>query len=143
MVKPLFAFVVFVLSLASVQTTVAQDAQRVPDEYVGDWVCQTFTPGYNLVPPHADLSQPLTNSVTTPATVQILKFSVRADGTYSTPNATGRYSFNQATGAVTWIDGPHRTALTQTQLGKRDNGAPKMEFVTGKRRYGCFSTQRR
>jgi hypothetical protein len=91
MVKPLFAFVVFVLSLASVQTTVAQDAQRVPDEYVGDWVCQTFTPGYNLVPPHADLSQPLTNSVTTPATVQILKFSVRADGTYrhrTRPDAT-------------------------------------------------------
>jgi hypothetical protein len=143
MVKHLFACVVLVLSFAFVQTTRAQDAQPVPDEYVGDWVCQTFTPGYNIVPPHADLSQPQTNRATTPATVQILKFSVRADGTYSTPNATGRYSFNQATGAVTWIDGPHQSTLTQTQLGKCDNGAPKMEFLSGKRRYGCFSTRRR
>jgi hypothetical protein len=142
MVKNLFAFVL-VLSFAFVQTTWARDATAVPDEYVGDWVCQTFTPGYSIVPPHADRSQPQTNRVTTPATVQILKFSVRADGTYSTPNATGRYSFDQATRAVTWIDGPHRSTLTQTQLGKRDNGAPKMEFVASKRRYGCFSTQRR
>ena len=48
------ALVVLTLSCAFVQTTQAQDAERVPDEYVGDWVCQTFTPGYNIVPPHAD-----------------------------------------------------------------------------------------
>jgi hypothetical protein len=142
-VKHLFTLVVLALPFALEPIPRAHDATGVPGDYVGDWVCQTFTPGYNLVPPHADLSQPQTNRVTTPATVQILKFSVRADGTYSTPNATGRYSFDQATGAVTWLDGPHQSTLTQTKLGKRDNGAPKMEFVAGKRRYGCFSPQRR
>ena len=139
----LFSTVVLILPFACVPVASAQDAKSVPTEYVGDWVCQTFAPGYSIVPPHADLSQPQTNRITTPATVQILKFSVRADGTYSTANANGRYSFNQATGAVTWIDGPHHETMTQTQLGKRDNGAPKMEFISGKRRYGCFSTQRR
>jgi hypothetical protein len=131
-------FVALVLVTLSFTSVLLARAQGVPDEYSGDWVCQTFQPGYSIVPPNADLSQPQTNRVTTPATVQILKFSLRSDGTYSAPAATGRYEFDVATKTLTWLDGPHQSALTQTQLGRRDNGAPKMEFVSNKRRYGCF-----
>ena len=35
--------------------------------YTGDWVCQVFRPGYNIRPPSADASQPLTNHMTTPS----------------------------------------------------------------------------
>jgi hypothetical protein len=116
----------------------AQGATGVPTEYAGDWICQTFMPGYSIVPPHADLSQPQTNRATTPATVSILRFSVKTDGTYVAAAATGRYAFNAATKAITWVDGPHQSVLTQTQLGRRDNGAPKMEFLSNQRRYGCY-----
>ncbi len=39
----------------------------VAAEYTGDWVCQTVRSGYNLRPPSADASQPLTNHMTTPS----------------------------------------------------------------------------
>jgi hypothetical protein len=115
----------------------------VPEEYLGDWVCQTFTPGYNILPPHADTSQPQSGRITTPSTVQILKFALKTDGTYATANASGRFAFNAATKVISWLDGPHQGQFSDAQLGKRDNGAPKMEFVTNKRRYGCFNAQRR
>ena len=119
-------------------------AQRnLPEEYVGDWVCQTFTPGYNILPPHADTSQPNSGRITTPSTVQILKFAVRTDGTYATANANGRYAFNASTNQIAWLDGPHHSVYSDAQLGRRDNGAPKMEITVNKRRYGCFNAKRR
>jgi hypothetical protein len=68
----------------------------------------------------------------------ILKFSLRNNGTYSTANATGHYTFDPSTRAVTWLDGPHQNAFSETELGRRKDGAPSMGFVTNKRRYGCF-----
>ena len=130
--------IAFLLLTALATNADAQNPTGVPTEYAGDWICQTFMPGYSIVPPHADLSQPQTNRATTPATVTILKFSVRTDGTYVMAADTGRYAFDAATKAITWVDGPHQSALTQTQLGRRDNGAPKMEFLANKRRYGCY-----
>jgi hypothetical protein len=132
------AVIVLVLLLAFATSALAQGTTAVPAEYAGDWICQTFMPGYSIVPPHADLSQPQTNRATTPATVNILRFSVKTDGTYVVAAAAGRYAFNAATNAITWLDGPHQNVLTQTQLGRRDNGAPKMEFLSNKRRYGCY-----
>jgi hypothetical protein len=115
----------------------------LPEEYIGDWVCQTFTPGYNILPPHADTSQPQSGRITTPATVQILKFALKTDGTYATANANGRFAFNAATNVIAWLDGPHQSQFSDAQLGQRDNGAPKLEFLANKRRYGCFNTKRR
>jgi len=115
----------------------------LPVEYIGDWVCQTFTPGYNILPPHADTSQPQSGRITTPSTVQILKFALRADGTYATANSSGHYAFNGSTNAIAWVDGPHHAAYSDAQLGRRDNGAPKMEITANKRRYGCFNAKRR
>src|SRR5262249_37912617 len=114
-------------------TTSAGEAQ-----YTGDWVCQTFTPGYNIRPPSADASQPLTNHMTTPSTVAVLKLSLRTDGTYEAADAKGRYALDPVAKTVTWLDGPYRQALTKTQVGRRDNGAPTLAFVKDKRYYGCF-----
>jgi hypothetical protein len=121
----------------------AQGTTRgVPEPFVGDWVCQTATPGYNLLLPSSDPSQPLTNKATTPPMVVVQKFSLRADGTYETPNAVGHYSFDPAKSTLAWLDGPHK-AVTKTELGKRDDGAPKMGFVANGRYYGCFKPKAR
>jgi hypothetical protein len=90
--------------------------------------------------PHAaaDPSRPLTNKTTTPSTVVILKFSLSADGTYKTAAGRGHYTFDARTKALTWLDGPHEKRVTKTELGERENGAPKMGFTLNKRPYGCF-----
>ena len=49
-------------------TTQSATMRSVPEPYVGSWVCQTVTPGYNLLLPNSDPSQPLTNKATTPST---------------------------------------------------------------------------
>ena len=55
----------------------------------------------------------------------IMKFVLKADGTYEASNTKGHYSFDSATNAITWLDGPHQKVITKTQIGKRENGAPK------------------
>jgi hypothetical protein len=121
---------------------VAGRTSAVEVEYTGDWVCQTFRPGYNIRPPSADASQPLTNHMTTPSTVVVLKLSLRTDGTYVTVDGSGRYALDPAAKTITWLDGPYREALMKTQLGRRDNGAPTLAFVKDKRYYGCFKPER-
>src|SRR5215510_5895118 len=63
--------------------------------------------------------------MSTPSTVMIMKFVLKADGTYEASNTKGHYSFDSATNAITWLDGPHQKVITKTQIGKRENGAPK------------------
>ena len=120
-----------------------QRPKGVPEQYAGNWVCQTFMPGYNILLPNADMSQPMTNKASTPSTVVVLKFSLRRDGVYEASNKKGRYSFDPATKAITWLDGPHHKAITKTEIGKRENGAPKMGFVLNERYYGCFMSKPR
>ena len=136
----LFGAVVSVAPLTKAQKGDAENqrAKGVPEQYAGNWVCQTYMPGYNILLPNADMSQPQTNKTTTPSTVAVLKFSLRTDGVYEATNAKGHYSFDTATKAITWLDGPHQKSITKTQIGKRENGAPKMGFVLNKRYYGCF-----
>lgn len=109
----------------------------VPEQYAGRWICQSVAPGYNLRPPYADTSRPMTDKMTTPSTVAVIKFSLKTDGTYEAANAKGHYSFNPATKAITWLDGLHQKTFTKTQIGKRSNGAPKMGFTMLKRYWGC------
>jgi hypothetical protein len=120
----------------------ARTTNVVEAEYTGDWVCQTFRPGYNIRPPSADASQPLTNHMTTPSTVTVLKLTLRTDGTYMAADGSGRFALDPAARTITWLDGPYRGALTKTQVGHRDNGAPKLGFVKDKRYYGCFKPDR-
>jgi len=114
----------------------------VEAEYTGDWVCPTFRPGYNIRPPSADASQPLTNHMTTPSTVAVLKLTLRPDGTYVAAGGGGRFALDPAAKTITWLDGPYRDTVRKTQLGRRDNGAPKLGFVKDKRYYGCFKPER-
>jgi hypothetical protein len=118
-------------------------AGPVEAEYTGDWVCQAIRPGYNIRPPSADASQPLTNHMTTPSTVVVLKLTLRTDGTYVATDGRGRFALDPAAKTIAWLDGPYRDALRKTQLGRRDNGAPKLGFVKDKRYYGCFKPERR
>jgi len=129
--------------IASIASGAQETRRSVPEPFVGSWVCQTVTPGYNLLLPSSDPSQPLTNKATTPSTVIVQKFSLRTDGTYETPHASGRYSFDSAKNALAWLDGPLKETATQTQLGKRDDGAPKISFVQNRRYYGCFKPKPR
>jgi hypothetical protein len=135
----LFGVVVSIAPLVEAQKGVTENQRTkgVPEPYAGDWVCQTYQPGYNIVRPHADQSQPQTDKMSTPSTVVIRKFSLRTDGTYEASNTQGHYSFDSATKAITWLDGPHQKAI-KTQIGKRENGAPKIGFVLNERYYGCF-----
>jgi len=150
MVRRFFILVLFgaVVSSAPVvraqkRSSENQRAKGVPEQYAGNWVCQTYMPGYNILLPNADMSQPQTNKTSTPSTVAVLKFSLKTDGVYEASNAKGHYSFDPATKAITWLDGPHQKSITKTQIGKRDNGAPKMGFVLNKRYYGCFMSKPR
>jgi len=150
MVRRLFILVLFgsVVSIAPAikaqkGSAENQRAKGVPEQYAGNWVCQTYMPGYNILLPNADMSQPQTNKTTTPSTVAVLKLSLRTDGVYEASNAKGHYSFDPATKAITWLDGPHQKSVTKTQIGKRENGAPKMGFVLNKRYYGCFLSKPR
>src|SRR5262245_57174972 len=104
MLRQLFIMVLFgaVISMApeaKAQTRSADNPEPkgVPEQYAGNWVCQTFQPGYNILRPHADPSRPQTDKISTPSTVAVLKFSVKMDGTYETPSAKGHYSFNSVT----------------------------------------------
>jgi hypothetical protein len=117
--------------------------RSVPEPYVGNWVCQSIRPGYNLVLPSSDPSQPQTNRATTASTVVVQKFSLRADGTYQTANAAGHYSFDPATHTILWLDGPQKDTFTQTQLGKRDDGESKISLTLNRRYYGCFKPKSR
>jgi hypothetical protein len=145
MVRHFFMLVSFVamVSIAPVveaqnKGTENQPAKGVPEQYAGNWVCQTYQPGYNLTRPHGDPSQPYTDKFSTSSTVAVLKFSLKSDGTYEASNSGGHYSFDSATKAITWLDGPHQNAITKTEIGNRENGAPKIGFVLNKRYYGCF-----
>src|SRR5215510_173460 len=64
--------------------------------------------------------------MSTPSTVMIMKFVLMADGTYEASNTKGHYSFDSETNAITWLDGPHQKVITKTQIGKRENSAPKI-----------------
>ena len=150
MVRRFFILVLFGAVVSSAPVVRAQKgsaenqrAKGVPEQYAGNWVCQTYMPGYNILLPNADMSQPQTNKTSTPSTVAVLKFSLKTDGVYEASNAKGHYSFDPATKAITWLDGPHQKSITKTQIGKRDNGAPKMGFVLNKRYYGCFMSKPR
>lgn len=136
-------FIPVLLGVVASIPAVASAQQGVPEQYAGNWVCQTFQPGYNVLPPNADLSQPMTSKLTTPSSVAVLKFSIRTDGTYEAPNTRGHYAFDPETKAITWLDGLHHQSFTKTQVGKRENGAPKMGFVLNKRYYGCFLSKPR
>jgi len=131
MVRRFFMLVLFGAVVSSAPVVRAQKgsaenqrAKGVPEQYAGNWVCQTYMPGYNILLPNADMSQPQTNKTSTLSTVAVLKFSLRTDGVYEASNAKGHYSFDPATKAITWLDGPHQKSITKTQIGKRDNGAP-------------------
>jgi len=141
----LFGAVVSVAPLTKAQKGDAENqrAKGVPEQYAGNWVCQTYMPGYNILLPNADMSQPQTNKASAPSTVAVLKFSLKTDGVYEASNAKGHYSFDPATKAITWLDGPHQKSITKIQIGKRENGAPKMGFVLNKRYYGCFMSKPR
>jgi hypothetical protein len=141
----LFGAAISVAPIVEAQKGSAENKRTkgVPEQYAGNWVCQTYTPGYNILLPNADMSQPQTNKASTPSTVLVLKFSLRTDGVYEASNAKGHYSFDSATKAITWLDGPHQKTITKTQIGKRENGAPKMGFVLNKRYYGCFISKPR
>ncbi len=130
----LFGAVVSIAPLHKAQkgNTENQRAKGVPEQYAGNWVCQTFQPGYNILLPHQ------TNPTTTPSTVMVLKFSLKTDGVYEAAGSKGHYSFDSATKAITWLDGPHQKTFTKTQTGKRKNGEPSLEFILNKRYYGCF-----
>ena len=149
MVKRLLLIALFALfcipPVTNGQTSSAKNKEPkgVPEQYVGKWVCQSVAPGYNIRPPHADPSQPATDKMTTPSGVAVIKFSLKADGTYEAPNAKGHYSFDGETKAITWLDGQHQKTFTKTQIGKRSNGAPKIGFVMLKRYWGCFMPERR
>jgi len=135
----LFGAVVSTVPLVKAQkgSTDNQQAKGVPEQYAGNWVCQTFQPGYNILLPHQ------TNPTTTPSTVLVLKFSLKTDGVYEAADSKGHYSFDSATKAITWLDGPHQKAFTKTLLGKSKNGEPNMGFVFNKRYYGCFKPKPR
>ena len=140
----LFGVLAGICPVANAQSAakVNQTPRGVPEQYAGRWVCQSLSPGYNIRPPHADLSQPMNDKMTTPSTVAVVKFSLKADGTYEAPNGKGRYSFDPATKAITWLDGSHQKSFTKTQIGKRPNGAPKLGFIMLKRYWGCFMPTR-
>jgi hypothetical protein len=64
MARRYFTLIVFGAVVSGVAP--ALDAQTgVPGRYAGNWVCQTVMPGYNILLPGADPSQPLTNKSTT------------------------------------------------------------------------------
>jgi hypothetical protein len=130
-------------SIASLAVGAQGTARSVPEPFVGDWVCQSVAPGYNLLLPSSDPSQPQTNKATTPSMVIVQKFSLKADGTYATPSAVGHYAFDPAKSTVAWLDGPLKETATETKLGKRKDGAPSISFIQNKRYYGCFNPKPR
>jgi hypothetical protein len=122
-----------------VAQTANQEKKGVPAEYTGAWVCQTATPIQTMTHSSVNtitgkLSQ--TTTTTTPG-VAVIKFNLKANGTYEAPNAKGRYSFDPATQSITWLDGQHEK-FTKTEIEKRPNGAPSMHFLNLNRYWGCF-----
>jgi len=75
----LFGAVVSVAPLTKAQKGDAENqrAKGVPEQYAGNWVCQTYMPGYNILLPNADMSQPQTNKASAPSTVAVLKLSLK------------------------------------------------------------------
>ena len=127
--------VVMTQRVASTDTT----AKGLAKQYAGDWICRSVRPGLTTQPWIGDPS----SRRSTPTRLWELRFSLRADGTYQAPDAKGRYSLDPATKAITWLDGPYKKALTETQTEKRKDGTPSMGLVKDGAYYGCFMAERR
>jgi len=136
-------FVILPITSGQNSPTASKQPKGVPEQYAGKWICQSVAPGYNIRPPNADLSEPMTDKITTPSKVAVMKFSLKEDGTYEAANAKGHYAFDPETKAISWLDGQHQKTFTKTQIGKRPNGAPKIGFIMLKRYWGCFMPERR
>jgi hypothetical protein len=108
--------------------------RSLPEQYVGSWICRSVRPGYSLTLPNPN--QPMANR-TNPARMVEQRFSLLADRTYETPNATGHYSYDAAANTIRWLDGPHKETFTKTELKTRTDGAPSMSYVLDGRYYGC------
>jgi hypothetical protein len=134
----LFGTICIASLVSQAQTGPDEKVSGVPEVYAGNWICQSAVPGYNVRPWHADPSQPLTGNLTTPPSVQILKFALRTDGTYESARGNGHYAFDRATNTIDWLDGPHQREFSKTQLGRRDDGAAKIGLTLNNRYYGCF-----
>jgi hypothetical protein len=132
---------VLVAGLGILPAVPSQGAGPVEAEYTGDWVCQAIRPGYNIRPPSADASQPLTNHMTTPSTVVVLKLTLRTDGTYVAADGHGRFALDPAAKTIAWLDGPYRDALRKTQLGRR--GETRADAVTPELRGHHAATEKR
>jgi hypothetical protein len=114
------------------------NGKGVPSEFTGNWVCQTSVPGYNLPTPVITGQAPSTGRMTTPPSTVVIKFTLRADGTYEAANGSGHYSFRAADKTIDWLDGLHRQSFTNTKLSRRSNGAPSLSVIANRRYYGCF-----
>ena len=128
-VKHLTWIVLLVSCAASAQDRTADSVQKstgVPAEYVGNWVCQSVIPGYNLP------------GLSTPPSAVVIKFRLNADGIYTAANAKGRYSFNPAKKTIDWLDGLHREQFSKTEVSRRSNGAPALSLIANRRYFGCF-----
>ena len=133
----LFLALLFVVGLLVVVTRVASTdttAKGVAKQYAGDWICRSVRPGLTTQPWIGDPS----SRRSTPTRLWELRFTLRPDGTYHAPDAKGRYSLDPATKAVTWLDGPYKKALTETQAEKGSDGKPSMGLVKDGAYYGCF-----
>jgi Flp pilus assembly protein TadD len=76
--------------------------------------------------------------MTTPPSTVVITFSLRADGTYEAPNASGHYVYDSAHDTIEWVDGLHRERFSKTRLSRRSNGAPALSLTANQRYYGCF-----
>jgi tetratricopeptide (TPR) repeat protein len=124
------------LPLIVLLTSFPVNAQNgVPGEFAGRWVCQSGVPGYNLPIPGRN---PSTERMTTPPSTLVITFSLRTDGTYEAPNASGRYVYDAARDTIEWLDGLHRERFSKTHLSRRSNGAPALSLTANKRYFGCF-----
>ena len=128
----------------SAQTRVSgsvKNATAVPAEYVGNWVCQSAMPGYNLPAPVITGQAPSTGRMTTPPSVILIKFRLDEDGTYTAANAKGHYLFNPDGKTIDWLDGLHHQQFSQTKVSRRSNGAPALSLIANRRHYGCFQNK--
>jgi hypothetical protein len=124
----------------SVERPVNSATKGLPQEYTGQWVCQTAVPGQTMIHSTVNVNTGVleqTTTTTTPGVVAV-KFNLKGDGTYEAPNARGHYSFDAATNGITWLDGLHQEKFSKTEIGKRANGAPSLHFIMLKRYWGCF-----
>ena len=93
-------------------------AAAQPGALAGEWRCRSYA--------------------ATTGILHTTRFTLRADGTYEAAGDRGRWSYDAASGRITWLEGKHTALYADTRTEVDRQGQRIIVSKIGKRTYRCL-----